>query len=96
MSLKRYATKRDASEPEILRAIAKIGARYILLDAFDVLVLYRGHLFMLENKSTRGKKGTMRAKTRSQTALVDAGWPLHFVTTPEQAVSILTGGDLRG
>jgi hypothetical protein len=84
MSLKRYATKRDQSEPEILRAISAIGADYILLDAFDVLVLFRGAVFLLECKTP--KKGR---QTVNQKELVRRGWPLHFVTTPEQALTVI-------
>lgn len=89
MSLKRYATRRDTSEPAILRALAQVGADYILLDAFDTLVLFRGQLFMLENKTGRGKKGTMRSKTRNQEVLIERGWPLRFVSTPEQALAAI-------
>lgn len=89
MSLKRYATRRDKSEPSILRALSAVGADYILLDAFDTLVLFRGQLFMLENKTGRGKKGTMRAKTRNQQVLADRGWPIQFVSTPEQALQAI-------
>ena len=89
MSLKRYAARRDKTEPEILKALAKVGADYLLIDAVDVLVLYRGQVFLLECKSTRGKVKTMCPKTASQEALVKRGWPLHFVTTPEQALAVI-------
>ena len=95
MSLKRYATRRDTSEAAILQALTQVGAEYILLDAFDVLVWFRGRITLLECKSTRGKKQTMRAKTESQEQLVARGWPLQFVTTPEmalQAIGAIDGG----
>ena len=83
MSLKRFATRRDATEPAILRALAKVGAEYLLLDPFDVLVLFRGALTMLDCKTTKGKP------TRNQTVLVERGWPLRFVTTPVAALEAI-------
>jgi hypothetical protein len=88
MSLKRHATRRDASEPAILRALAKAGADYIRLDAFDVLVLFRGRITMLECKVKGGRK------TRNQQVLVERGWPVHFVITAEEALAAI-GADLR-
>ncbi len=83
MSLKRYATRRDGTETAILAALRKAGADYLLLDAFDVLVLFRGGLTMLDCKSLSGKK------TRSQEILVERGWPVYFVTTPQEALTAI-------
>lgn len=83
MSLKRYATKRDKTEPEILRALHRAGADYILLDAFDVLVLFRGTVTMLDCKSKGGRV------TRNQEILVERGWPLKFAKTPEEALQAI-------
>ncbi len=80
MSLKRYATRRDATEPEILRALSKVGAEYILLDAFDVLVLFRGQVFMIDCKTKKGRP------TRNQDVLVTRGWPLRYAVTAEDAL----------
>lgn len=84
MSLKRYATRRDASEPSILRALSKVGADYILLDAFDVLVWFRGQLTMLECKTPKTGR-----KTRNQQVLEQRGWPVRFVRTPEEALQAI-------
>lgn len=83
MSLKRFATRRDATEPAILRALAKVGADYVLLDAFDVLVLFRGRLTMLDCKTAKGRP------TRNQQVLVQRGWPLRFVKTEEEALQAI-------
>lgn len=80
MSLNRYNTKRDATEPAILKALANVGADYLVLKTFDVLVLYRGELKMLDCKSHRGRL------TESQKDLVKRGWPLRFAKTPEEAL----------
>jgi hypothetical protein len=84
LSVKRYNARRDKNEPEILRALSAAGADYILLDPFDVLVLYRGRIVMLECKVP--KKGR---KTVNQQILVDRGWPVHFVTTAEAALAAI-------
>ena len=76
----RYAAKRDATEPDILRALHAAGADYILLEPFDVLVLFRGRLIMLDCKTGRGRA------TRNQAGLLDRGWPLVFVRSPEDAL----------
>lgn len=89
MSLKRHAVRRDKTEAEIVAALRQVGADCLLLDEFDLLVLFRGGLFTLECKSTRGKAQTMRAKTERQKDLVQRGWPLRFCTTPEQALQAI-------
>ena len=88
--MKRYAAKRDQTEPEILRALARVGADYVCLDVIDLLVLFRGQLFLLECKTpSPGRKAGER--TRSQNRLVERGWPVHFVTTAERALAVLLG-----
>lgn len=83
MSLKRYARKRDTSEPAILEALLKVGADYLLLDDFDALVTFRNDLFMLECKTGKGRK------TKKQQGLVQRGWPLRFVSTPDEALKAI-------
>ena len=83
MSLKRFATKRDRNEPEILRALQRVGAEFIRLDPFDVLVLFRGRVTMLECKVKSGRA------TRNQQYLVARGWPLRFVRTPTEALEAI-------
>jgi hypothetical protein len=83
MSLKRWSMKRDGTEPEILDALHRVGADFIRLDAFDVLVLFRGQLTMLECKTRRGRA------TRNQTVLVQRGWPLRFVRTADEALQAI-------
>lgn len=79
----RRASRRDATEPEILRALSQVGADFILLDPFDVLVLFRGQLVMLDCKTAKGRP------TRNQQVLIDRGWPLHFVRTAEEALAVI-------
>lgn len=72
----RRAAKRDTTEPAIVAALLQVGASVLRLDAFDLLVLYRSHLFMLDAKSPGGRQ------TASQQRLIAGGWPLTFVETP--------------
>ena len=83
MSLKRFATRRDSVEPSIIKALRRVGADCILLDTWDVLILFRGQLFMLDCKSHRGRI------TASQQDLIDRGWPLKFAKTPEDALKVI-------
>ena len=83
MSIKRFNAKRDATEPEILRALVRAGAFYLRLDTVDLLVLFRGDLFLLDCKTARGRA------TKTQEALITLGWPLHYVRTPIEALKAI-------
>jgi hypothetical protein len=84
----RRAAKRDHTEPAILRAISRVGADYLLLEPFDALILFRGQLTMIECKTAEGRH------TQTQDELVQRGWPLKFVVTPEDALQAI-GADIR-
>lgn len=79
----RRAAKRDTTEPAIVRALVQVGAQVLRLDAFDLLVYFRGRLFMLDAKSPGGRQ------TPSQATLVQAGWPLVFVETETAALQAI-------
>ncbi|HEY1492772.1 MAG TPA: hypothetical protein VGF35_09105 [Steroidobacteraceae bacterium] len=83
MSLNRYAARRDATEPAIRRALGRAGAQVLQLDVFDLLVLYRGQLTMLDCKTGRGRA------TATQRELVQLGWPLQLVRDPEAALRVI-------
>ncbi len=83
MSLKRYAARRDKTEPEIFRALRQVGADVLSLDKFDALILFRGQLYMIDAKVAKGKA------TKRQADLVKRGWPLRFVRTPEEALKCI-------
>lgn len=80
MSLKRWAARRDGTEPAIVQALARVGAETVKLDKFDLLVLFRGQLFMLDPKRRGGEA------TPSQQQLIQRGFPLRLVETPEDAL----------
>lgn len=73
MSLNRYAARRDQNERPIVKALRKAGALVMQLGKFDLLVYYRGTLFMVDPKMPKGKP------TKAQQTLIDQGWPLRFV-----------------
>lgn len=83
MSLKRWNARRDANEGEIVSALEQAGALVLRLDAFDLLVLYRRQLFMMDAKGRLGRA------TLAQARLVTQGWPLRYVRTPEAALEAI-------
>jgi hypothetical protein len=88
MSLNRYNARRDATEPAIREALRDVGAEFIALDKFDLLVLFRGKLTMLDCKVGHGKKGTI-TRTKNQETYLAQGFPLKFAVTPEEALAAI-------
>ena len=83
MSLKRYAAKRDQNEGSIIKALQRCGASVIRLSergAPDLLVLFRGDLFVLEIKSRIGVTTVAQAQTCA------AGWPVYLVRSVYDAL----------
>jgi hypothetical protein len=72
--------KRDKSERPMVQALRQVGCRVLQLDKFDLLVLHRGRLFMLDAKTGKGKA------TEAQDALIRDGWPLVYVADVEAAL----------
>lgn len=83
MSLKRYAARRDANEPEIFRALRDVGALVLPLDKFDALVLFRGKIHMMDCKVKKGRA------TKNQDKLINEGWPLAFVRDELSALKMI-------
>lgn len=82
MSLNRYNAKRDDAESDILDALEKSGCKWIALDVFDLLVLRSGTLYAIEIKTP----GSENRLTDRQKILFQIGWPIHIVSTPEEAL----------
>ena len=57
----RYDAQRDANEPEIVEALEAVGAKVMRLDEFDLLVAFRGKLYMLEVKTPTGRLNKKQA-----------------------------------
>lgn len=72
MSLRRFANKRDASEPEIVSTLELMGFSVVRMDTpVDLLVGFRGRCWLVECKSS--DKGYGKALNANQ-ADFDAGW----------------------
>ena len=87
MKRRSYAKRRDANEPDIIEALRDVGASYLSLDPFDLLVGWQGRNIMVEVKTQSG-----RLKP-SQIELAETwrGGPLHIVRTPEEMMALLNG-----
>lgn len=80
------ARKRDANEEAIVKALRQCGAAVIRISergAPDLLVLFRGDMFLLEVKQF-GRKLTPAQKQRD-----DEGWPLWIARTPDEALKAI-------
>ena len=87
MKYKGYNAKRDANEPEIIAALEAIGCEVFRLDKpLDLLVGYRGKNWLIEVKTKKGRltkdQKDFLPKWRGQLAVV---------STPEQAISVVSG-----
>ncbi len=79
MSLNRYAKKRDANEPEIVAALEAVGAEVMRLDVVDLLVYFRGALYLLEVKTAKGTLTAVQKKLFPR-------WPIHVVRDASAAL----------
>ena len=84
----RRAARKDATQGDIVKALRQVGARVLVLDAFDLLVHFAGDLYMLEAKTPKSKAGRIK-KQKSQEQLEAAGWPLHYVRDVSEALSVI-------
>ena len=84
MSLNRRAAKRDTAEGPILDALKAAGYLVVQHDKYDLDVWHpRFNRFVMALEVKTPKIGR---RTDSQAALVAAGYPLTFVTTPLEAL----------
>lgn len=72
MKRKSYAKKRDANEPEIVDALRKVGCKIVYLDWVDLLVNYKGKVYLIEVKTKTGKLTSDQEKNFKH-------WPIHIV-----------------
>ena len=75
--------KRDANEAPIVAALRRCGAQVIRISergAPDLLVLFRGRLFVLEVKSRLGDL------TLAQEQVTAQGWPVWVVRSSDDAL----------
>lgn len=80
------ARRRDATEPPIVQAIRRVGGKVRRLSepgVSDLLVLFRGRLFLLETKTRLGKP------TAAQERFTQEGWPSTMVRTEFEALKAI-------
>lgn len=87
MSLKRYATRRDANEGEIIEVLRAVGASVQTLSikgAADLLVGFRGVNFLIEVK-------TLKGKLTDDEVIFHDDWQgqVDIARTPEEALEII-------
>lgn len=94
-----YAQRRDTAEPPILEYLNSIGARYQQMDksaGFDLLVFYRGQIYVIEIKTvtkpkTRAQLEAMLTgnERRTMELIQSAGCRYHIVTCPAEMAGVL-------
>jgi len=92
MSLNRYATRKDANQPEIIEALRDIGATVFVLDApCDLLVGYRRVNYLIEVKD--GNLPPSERKLTDQQQIFRDNWRGQFAiaTCVGDALQIVTG-----
>jgi hypothetical protein len=87
----RTASRVDANQAEIVKALRAIGASIFhvhqLKNAFDILVGYRGRTFLMEIKVSEKEKLTEGEAEFQRTW---RGSTYHIVYTIDQAIRIIT------
>jgi len=87
----RTASRVDANQPAVVKALRAIGASvlhvHVLKNCFDILVGYRGLTFLMEIKATEKDQLTEGEAEFKRTW---RGSTYHIVYTPDQAIAIIT------
>ncbi len=87
--MRRYANKRDANEPEIVRALEAIGCDVLRQDTpCDLLVGYRARNYLIEVK----QPGRENRRDQQEQAEWRKHWrgQVRVVTTAEEAIELVT------
>lgn len=95
MSHKRYANRRDANEPDIIKALEAIGCTVEAMDKVDLVVGYRGQNYLLEVKDG-SKPPSKRELTPAQLRLRNS-WKGQYsvVTSVDEALAVLKHGAIE-
>ena len=87
----RRAAKVDANQQEIVDALRDIGAMVFLIgQPFDLLVGFRGELFLLEVKNPGGRNKLQAAQEKDIEKLKFRGVEVHVVRSREEAIRVCT------
>lgn len=85
VTIKRWASKRDATEGDIVEALRDAGAQVEYLDTpCDLLVRYRGIVCVLEVDGI-----TRNRKRKAEQLKFLREWGVPLVKTPEQALKAI-------
>ena len=92
------ARRVDENQLAIVQALRKIGACVIDLSAagrgvMDLLVCYRGRVWMVEIKNPTKPKGDQMlkpAQIKLHKAIGDAGCEVHIVRNVDEAIALVT------
>lgn len=82
----RRAAKRDKAERVIIEALGSIGADVVQRLPVDLLVRFRGKLYLLEVK-TPGQSAHTKERTRQRDFC--STWNVPYVRTPREAYAAL-------
>lgn len=90
MSLNRYAKRRDISEPDIITALERVGALIERMDRpCDLLVRFRGVIYLLEVKTDRSTKEGGKHKGSDEQRAFCSTWNVPMVKTAEEALRVI-------
>ena len=78
------ARKVDATQAQIVKDLRYCGYQVMLINKeIDAVVTARGKLWLMDFKSEGGRL------TQKQQELVDAGWPILFPKTSQEALDMV-------
>ena len=93
----RRSAKVDSNQPEIVKALRSIGAFVLvtsqLKNAFDVLVGYRGKLFIIEIKDGSrplSQRKLTDGELKCKEGFESVGIPYHVVNSIDEAIELIT------
>lgn len=85
MTLNRYAAKRDANEPEIIKALRTVGAKVKQLPRPDLIVRFAGRVYLMEVTNPDNK---YRERDEEQREFLD-DFMIPEVRTGDEALRII-------
>lgn len=91
------AAKVDSNQPEIVKALRKVGATVLitsqLKNAFDILVGYEGKLFIIEIKDgtlSPSRRKLTKGEIKCKTDFERVGVTYHIANSVDEALNIIT------
>ena len=87
-ALRKFNAKRDASEPEVVRAFTDLGCLVFRLDRPVDLLVYvfkslSDRLHLVEVKTAKGDLNDKQKEFRA------AGWPVHVIRSADEAIALV-------